>query len=405
MKDSKINKYDFLFLVLILCTAAGMWGGAFKPARVFSIAFFIPLLSSYKKVRVGFLKEVYLYLLFLSIWSFVSLLWSPNASLGIAEWGNMLLRILFLIELLVFGVLSKDIINTMINGWSIAFLITAIIAVWELNTGNHLAITNYVEGSEKMNLGGGNYIVRQYASATFYNYNGYVTYICYCLPFLFSLGNRWTKGIKQIIAVFPIVLVLYVFILNASRGGIIGFIIYFVVFSYYRLSKAKLSVKVTFMFLLIGVLFLFANFWDLMSVYLEHRLTSDGMSSSRFQIWSCCWQALKETAFIGCGIGGVISALTAQHAHIPLPHNFFIEVLLEFGIFIFIWLIVLIWKTIRLGRNCKDYNIRFVRLSSLLALPFITIIDSEYLQSMGIWAFLGSLLLINLTCRNVKPDK
>lgn len=396
MKESKINKYDFLLFVLILCTAGGMWGGAFKPARVFSILFVLPMLFSYGKIKVKFLKEVILFMAFLVVWSLVSLSWSPNVDMGISEWGNMVLRILFFVELIVFGLLSKNTFNTMVSGWTVAFLMTAIIAVWELNTGNHLDVTNYTEGDSNINLGGGNVIARQFAAATFYNYNGYVTYVCYCLPFLFSLSNKWNRGVKLLLSAVPIVLVLYIFVLNASRGGLIGFFVYAAVFSYYRLSKSKLSVKVAFLLLLVGFVFLFVYFWDLMSFYLEYRMETTGMSSSRFQIWACCWQALLNTGFIGCGAGGVMDALTAQHAFIPQPHDFFIEVLLEFGIIIFVWMIILMCKTYRNGRSCRDNAIQYVRKSSLLAIPFITMIDSGYVQQIGIWAFLASLFVLNL---------
>lgn len=400
MKDFKINKYDLLLFVLILCTAGGMWGGALKPARLFSIIFAVPLIMSYKKVEVEFVKVVFLFLLFLIIWGFISLSWSPDAALGFFEWGNMILRILFFLELMVFGLLSKNTFNTMVNGWSIAFLITAIIAVWELNTGNHLAITRYAEEDNNLNLGNGISVVRQFSAATFYNYNGYVTFVCYCLPFLFSLAIKCTRGIKQLMAAVPIMLVLYVFVLNASRGGLVAFFIYAAIFSFFKLSKSKLSVKVTFIALTMGFFIVFAYFWDLISFYLEYKMESGGMSSSRTQIWACCWQALVQTGFIGCGVGGVMDALDEQHAYVNQPHNFFMEVLLEFGVIVFIWLIFLMWNAFWMGRKCEDNAINYVRISSFLAIPFITILDSEYVQNIGIWAFLGSLLILNVKCKN-----
>lgn len=400
MRESKINKYDILLFLLLLCTAGGMWGGAFKPARVFSVIFAIPMLLAYGKVKIQMVKEVSLFLIFLAVWSLVSLLWTPNPTLGISEWGNMIFRILFFLELVFFGVLSKNTVNSMINGWTAAFLITAVIAVWELNTGNHLSVTNYEDGAENMNLGGGQIFVRQFAQATFYNYNGYVTYVCYCIPFMLCSFYIWAKGIKQVLASIPIIIVLYVFILNASRGGIIAFIIYAVIFSYFKLSKSNLLVKVSFFVLLLGIIIIIAQFWELMSFYLEYRMETGGMSSSRTQIWECCWQALLKTNFMGCGIGGVMEALIKEHAYIPQPHNFFIEVLLEFGVVIFIWLIFLMWKVFRNGRNSKNIIIKYVRISSFITIPFVTMIDSGYVQQIGIWAFLGSLLLINLTCKN-----
>ena len=397
MKELRFNKYDILLFVLILCTAGGMWGGAYKPARVVSILFSVPMLLSYGKLKIKLFQEVVLFLFFLVLWGIASLLWTPNSALGISEWGNMILRILFFVELVVFGVLSKNTFNTMVNGWTIAFLITALIAVWELNTGNHLDVTNYTEDDGNINLGGGNVMTRQFAAATFYNFNGYVTYLCYCLPFLFGLAIQWNRGMKQLLAAVPLVLVLYVLILNASRGGIIGFMIYAAVFSYFKLSKSKFSVKITFMLLVSGVIILFAHFWELMSFYLEYRIEASGLHSSRIQIWYCCWEALKDTGFIGCGLGGVMDILTKHHAYIPQAHNFFIEVLLEFGVIIFLWMIYLMWRSYLMGRKCKDMAVNYVLKSSLLAMPFITMIDSGYVQQIGIWAFLGSLLVLNMT--------
>lgn len=396
MKESKYNKYDLCLFLLILCTAAGMWGGAFKPARVISIVLFVPMLLSYEKVNLKYIKVIVIFLVFLIIWSLFSMLWTPNIESGVAEWGNMILRILFFLEVVVFGLLSKNTNNTLINGWTIAFLITAIIAVWELNTGNHLEISNYSEGEGNINLGHGNIIVRQFAAATFYNYNGYVTFICFCLPFLFGLSYRWTLGVKQLLAIVPVVLVLYVFILNASRGGIIGFVIFAAVFLFYRLPESSLSAKLSYALILVGIVLFFFYSWEFISFYLEYRMEDSGLSSSRTQIWASCWDAFLETGFIGCGVGGVIDILTKHHAFIPQPHNFFIEVLLEFGIIVFIWMLVLMVKVYRKGRYSKSDFVKYVRISSLLAIPFITMIDSGYVQSIHIWAFLGSLLLINV---------
>ena len=396
MKESKYNKYDFCLFLLILCTAAGMWGGAFKPARIISIVFFVPLLLSYGKVKLKLIRGIAVFLVFLIIWSLFSMLWTPNIESGVSEWGNMILRILFFSEVIVFGLLSKNTSNTLVNGWSIAFIITAIIAVWELNTGNHLEISNYSEGEGDINLGHGNIMARQFAAATFYNYNGYVTFICFCLPFLFGLSYRWTRGVKQLLAVASVVLVLYVFILNASRGGIIGFTIFAAVFLFYRLPKSSLSAKLSYALILVVIVFFIFYSWELISFYLEYRIENEGLSSSRTQIWSICWDVLLETGFIGCGVGGVIDILTKHHAFIPQPHNFFIEVLLEFGIIVFVWMLVLMVKVYRKGRFCKSDFVKYVRISSLLAIPFITMIDSGYVQSIHIWAFLGSLLLINV---------
>ena len=396
MKESKYNKYDFCLFLLILCTAAGMWGGAFKPARIISIVFFVPLLLSYGKVKLKLIRGIAVFLVFLIIWSLFSMLWTPNIESGVSEWGNMILRILFFSEVIVFGLLSKNTSNTLVNGWSIAFLITAIIAVWELNTGNHLDISNYSEGEGDINLGNGNIMARQFAAATFYNYNGYVTFICFCLPFLFGLSYRWTRGVKQLMAVVPIVLVLYVFILNASRGGIIGFLIFAAVFFFYRLPKSSLSAKFSYALILVGVVLFFFYSWELISFYLEYRMENSGLSSSRTQIWVSCWDAFLETGFMGCGVGGVMDILAKHHAYIPQPHNFFIEVLLEFGIIVFVWMLVLMVKVYRKGRFSKSDFVKYVRNSSLLAIPFITMIDSGYVQSVHIWAFLSSLLLVNV---------
>lgn len=404
MQEVTKNKYNVLLFFLLLSTAGGMWGGALKPERVFTIIFAFPLFLSYKKVRAKAVKETVLFLAFLLLWSLVSLLWTPNVTLGISEWANMLLRVLFFVELVVFGFLSRNALNTIIYGWSVAFMITAVIAVWELTTGNHLEVTNYVEGAENMNMGGGNTFVRQFAQATFYNYNGYVTFVCYCLPFLFCLIIKWNEIIKQLLSATILVLVPFILVLNASRGGIIVFFIYAIVF-FILLSKSQKSVKMSLGVLLAASVFLVVYFWDLISFYLEYRLETEGMQSSRSQIWECCWNALLDTGFIGCGIGGVVDVLTDHHAFIPQPHNFFIEVLLEFGIIVFIWLIVLMWKSFRFGRNSKDKTVKYVRISSLLAIPFITMIDSGYVQGIGIWAFFGSLLILNSVYRSNNPIK
>lgn len=71
----------------------------------------------------------------------------------------------------------------------------------------------------------GQTLVRKYASVTFGNYNSYVTVICFSLPFMFAYLLLVDGVKKQLWGWFIVLAVFYILVINASRGGLLCFVI------------------------------------------------------------------------------------------------------------------------------------------------------------------------------------
>ena len=121
--------------------------------------------------------------------------------------------------------------HSIIKGWLIAFLFSAIIAICEILFDIHLPMNIYE--SDLLLNSGGTVMQKQYASVTFGNYNGYVTFLCCALPFLFAYILTAVKIRCLLYGWLAFMLMAYILLINASRGGLLSLLICFLAFLFF----------------------------------------------------------------------------------------------------------------------------------------------------------------------------
>ena len=114
---------------------------------------------------------------------------------------------------------------------------------------------------------------------------------------------------------------------------------------------------------------------------------------SRFEIWNHAFNAFAKTLGLGSGIGGIKAAMAAEWNGINIPHNIFLEVLLEFGLIIFICFISFLYKIIHYARKYADDAEKITIYLALFSFPVYGIIDSGYLKSPFVFAAISSWLV------------
>ena len=103
---------------------------------------------------------------------------------------------------------------------------------------------------------------------------------------------------------------------------------------------------------------------------------------------------LEDTYFFGTGSGSFDSEMFYSHFSIGAAHNLFLEVLISYGLVVFIFFIGLFLRMFKFARENPFLNSRFIVFTSLTAFPVVSIINSTYVLSMSVWVLIASLYII-----------
>jgi hypothetical protein len=394
------NRFDYLTILFIVLQIFGGLGGFFQPIRIFV---FFAIISSL--VSFTYNKNIFLYkyeLLFFGFWliyGFVSLTWTISPIEGLKE--LLILFFNFNCFFLLISLTNKANIpyNSIINGWTILFIITAPIALIEFFFDVHFSISKDSE-SQIIDLGFDTY-KRIFASITYMNLNGYNTMLCYMLPFVMSnLLNKYSK-IKSIIFWIIFLLITYIIVMNGSRAAFISLIISTVIFLFFYLKNLKLFFKII-ISACVGILIINYFFLDVFKIIFL-RLSEEGIDDGvRNNLISKGWDSFVESNFFGVGAGNFKSVMEyVYHQDLTSPHNFLLEIGVEYGILILIPFIGLFFRLYKKQKNNRSTQSKFIIMTALFTFPLLSIIDSSYLVSPYPWIYISSLLIIANKNKNI----
>ena len=317
------------------------------------------------------------------------MLWTPNNEEGFKELVYYLVHFLIFFEVIVFSREALCPLQFIAIGFALCVLLTSVVGFWELTTDNHLAYSQMDEA--KASNVGGEIVLRKFAAVTFYNLNGYVTYLCFCLPFLlygFSLEEKLLKWMSFIALIIAIVLILC----NASRGGMFTIVICLAVF--FLMSQKNKSLIYSFIVLIGGLLYLLYKYGESILFILTMRLSEGGATTddSRFEIWGNALKVLVEYCGFGCGIGGMNAAMEQfAKGGITVTHNVFLEVLCQYGIIFCLAFVFFLFKQFKTALQLFDEKSRVLVTVALVSFPMTGIINSGYLLDPQLFIVLASI--------------
>lgn len=403
--SSKYNIYDCFIFFLIASLAAGNLFGPLQLPRVIAFLLAIPCLSKLHVLkRVLGTKRIWI-ALFL-IFSFVSCLWTPaGISEGLVASVYNLVHVLLFIEILVFSKYARNPFKAISLGFLVALFITAVIGFWEMATDNHLS-TSKLEEARIGKSGGDNEIfVRYFAAATFFNFNTYVIFICFLLPFLFWGGVRDdNKPVIRSIFFIAIAIAIVLVLFNGSRGGLLSIAIMAMVYIYYSFSKLKQSF-ISILLLIAALTIAFVYFGPIIfnSLIMRSAMQEAFQDESRFIIWNNVLKVSRDYLFLGCGAGGLEYVMIKYASDgVTAAHNVFLELLSEYGMVFMSVFVAFLFKLFKRARRITDFSRKLCIYQAIMAFPIIGIINSGYLTQPTLWASMASLYVF-ANYEQIKP--
>ena len=387
------NRYDYMVMLVIFTLIAGNLGGALQPIRLiglFSLPFVLTFIYN-NKLRF---RNILCFFILCFFYSLVSLFWTSDINEAFKEffYYSTHISLFFLLVYLSFN--ANQPYRSIIKGWLIAFLFSAIIAVCEILFDIHLPMNIYE--SDLLLNSGGTVMQKQYASVTFGNYNGYVTFLCCVLPFLFAYILSAVKVRCLLYGWLSFMLMAYILLINASRGGLLSLLICFLIFLFF-FKRTNIKYKKIIFFILISficcTIYVYSDILllQIVSRFVESEaIVSD---SSRTELIEFAFSLFLNSYFCGTGIGSIQASLETLTSGITLPHNLFIEILVQYGLVIFFCFLSFLYFIFLNIRKAKDLVIRYVLCAALCSLPAMAVINSSYLLFPVIWIYFSSLFV------------
>lgn len=386
------NKYDYYIIFLIASLAFGGLGGDLQLSRLLGI-----ILTPIMIIRIKQCKYVTWFLASFILfygYSLLSMVWTPDKMQGIKELVYFLVHFIIFFEILVFSHFAKAPLKSISTGWIVAVGLTLIVAMWELITDHHLSISKFESGLIS-NYGNGFILEHRFAAVTFFNYNSYVAFLSFSMPFIFykirsgNSRNILLKNLPVVILLLSIVCILY----NGSRGGLLSTLIMAVIF--FMMGRKNLVKSFEFIvFVLLAIVFVM-NFGESIFQIIIARSVDGGLTdgSSRFVIWNSVLNAVLYTNGMGTGIGGRDSVMSVFTNEITAPHNLFLEILLEFGVLFLCIFLLFLFDLYKKAKRLTNRDRKILLYMALFAMPVYCIINSTYLLNSYVYAAFASLIV------------
>ena len=386
----KQNRFDKYLILLILSLGMGNIGSPLLLSRVLAVVF-LPSLF----IRLGncnYTKPIRQFFIFLIVFCVCSLAWTFNFTEGCKAIVYNILHFALFSEIIVFSRYANNPLRSISQGWMFVVLLLSVISIWEITTGNHLSIA--YEDTQSINVDGV-ISTRMIANGTFANYNGFVTFLCFALPWIFyHMSITFKEKLIYILSVVTLLLAILTVFIDGSRGGLFAVITVVTVYIFFK-PKGKAS-YVTFVLFIGALIFMIFQYGEQIFFVLSVKGDRQGLTSdsSRIEIWSACLKALVRTFGLGSGIGGVSGAIeSVSKSVINVPHNMILEAFLEYGLIIGITFIVFIGKLLKRGYKLIDRNRRMAVMMAILSMPFYCIINSLYLKGPETFALFATIFV------------
>ena len=388
---SEFNRFDYFIIFLIASLAFGAIGGSLQVVRLLTIIFFPTFFRRFVFHSAFYGSYVNCVIVFL-LYASISLFWTPDRGEGLKELFYFFVHFLAFFEILVFSKYARKPLESIPIGWLVSVSMTLVVAMWEITTDQHLQWSR-MDSDTKLNIGS-EIILRRFAAVTFYNYNGYVTFLCFALPFvLFFLLKPGRTYKNSFIPIIAVLLSAVCILINASRGGLLTLILMSIfLFRHYGVKRLISRSSIMLIGLSAYVAYRFGNIISLViGVRAEHGIVNP--EEGRLVIWQNVLRAFSQTYGLGTGIGGIAKEMSNVTMGILVPHNIFLEILLEFGVLFFIVFVLFYVQTLKKILFNPNSIYKSMLLMALIPFPIYTIINSRYLLSPYVFIAFASLIV------------
>ena len=337
------------------------------------------------KITITYVKGVRAYLRFLLIWltyAFFTIVWALDKIAAIREIIFLFMGV-SIIFFVVYFLSDEAGLWNLYKLWILLLIILLPVALWEISTGNHLRASGLYEYQPRKAL---DIYAKFMPSTVFRNPNDFATFLTLSIPFVFTWMRYAKKTIMRIAALGVLFITLYVLLMTYSRTNYIAIILEFAFFFLIILrikDKARFAVSLGFLGLFFvavkpgiieRVLGLFVG--QMTSLTSPYSLYS-GSVFVRVNLIRNSLVFLLKTCGFGVGAGNAeywmehFSVYNTQG--ILNVHNWWIEIMVNFGLWIFVGYILFymglvrnIYRAYRL--SCNNLHDRIICETLLLSL-------------------------------------
>jgi teichuronic acid biosynthesis protein TuaE len=388
MKSS--SKYDLLLIFYITLLAFGEIGASLQPARIFIICltpFMLVYFIKNPKYRRMYSYEV-LFFGFWWIYACVSVFKAVSMDESLKHIVYMFVHFSGFFVVIWLAMKSQNPQRSIIKGWILMFALTVPIALYEFWFDIHLPMS-YQESNSYMKFGK-DVVDRQFASVTFCNLNNYNTILGYVAVFLTLWLLKAVKTKDKVVGWIIFGLLVYVVLSNSSRGALLYLVMSCCLYVLFRIRKNKKYV-IIFCVILVFLILMSGVFIEMFPLIFE-RFSDQGLEDiGRVENIQQGLLALWNSNLLGIGVGNYAPIMeNVYRVMIPAPHNLFLEILVLFGVIVFLGFLWMLVRILNLGLKGSIHN-REAAVIGLVLLPVIGIIDSGYLLNVSMWLFLASL--------------
>lgn len=390
--------YILVFLIIFFLWLGGV-GGSFQPTRLLLLAstMLVPMFS--KAPRLGFNKEINFGIKLYILWIFyglITLFWSVDPISGLNS--EIIVMFIGMLSIIIFPLFLRNdekSIRTIRNAWILGFVCTLPLAFYEITTMQHFTY------DEEERLLGGLGVYAPFASIFFGNYNGYCVYICLCFPFIFSALAETPSKIWKIVYGFLIGSGILIIFINTNRTSLVVFALYILCFVRFKL-KSILSIVGVLIVTLIIYNYLPESLKSTLDILYNYRInvdySEDESSSLRKGVFKEGLKFLIDFYGLGSGAGSFEELMlrSPEYRGISNPHNLFLEIFSQYGIFVFIFFIIWLWQIFRkiyINSSLNIYSKRILTVA-IINIPIIGIINSAALGYTIWWVYFSSLIMI-----------
>lgn len=402
MRVTKGSIYRFLLITLIVFQVFGLYGlmgGILSPARIMAIAVLVPIFSD--RLFAKFLineKFLMFFVVFTLGYAFTLLLfYQSDKSINYLIYATLNLLLLF--EIVFLSGFLKNAYFTLWKAVLIFISLSIPIAFVELVYDVHLSVSYLDSNQHRGSLS----TQKFFASVTFGNYNLYNFLLVISTPILssFFLSNSDKSRLIKWYTSVVLIAIFVILVMNGSRAASIGYVIsmVFFVWFYFKINRFNklffLKVLILMVPLFILGLYYFIN--SNISTYLLYRFTNSGFEDNvRSTLITSGLTMLTDSYFLGVGPANyeVQLAKLGTSKYILPPHNMFIEVAAELGIFVFAAFIFFLFKIFR-NIGYVPLHIKYILIVSLITMPLNFVINSNYVYNIYMWIYFAVLYVLS----------
>lgn len=396
-----------------LCIDLGPF--ALFPARILILLLWVVfIIRSLKVNKINYSHiQVRNYLLFLFAWFILavfSALWADSLT-DVIRHSFFIFNGISLVFFVVWYLRDMDDYRRFVYLWLLILIPMLALGYWNLFTGSYLetALTRGI-------ISGSSFY---YPTAVFGNVNDFATYLALSIPFILMPMSHIRSKLHLILGVPLLLLTLYLLLMTSSRANLIA-VIMGLVFWFFFLAKMKWKIKIVVLSCVILVVLSigFSSQIQELGTEVSKQIVSIGTQVRnqeesayvRINLIKNCLILLVDHSLIGVGAGNAEIHIEKfgvyNTAGITNPHNWWVEVLVNYGVFFFIAYLIFyikmfqtLWQFRKRARSQWRIIPLDIALTGMVIFILASISSSSVMAFQPQWVFWAFCLGVINFCR------